>query len=621
MKGLRAKLGLTAVSTLLAALAGWWVVQAARPEAVPMSFVDNSAEVAELLARRTGTNSNVTGRGTFHLEPIDEATARTLFGSGKRFVYHPLCYFRHKPGLDNRTRWPEHPDGAWFRRTNSRGLREDDEAGLENTDLGVLVTGDSHTSGACNNSESFANLLEASLRERYPEQRVEVLNTGVGGYSFYNYLGVLREFIDQAPDVFVVAVYGGNDFKGVVRPHHYFRGTLMPPLRRNYYDKIGEASAVSAQFLAQSLGQVLYFQESPDQIEVALDAALVTTGEIRRLCSEAGIRLVYVYIPPAYEASWPELDELTARAREVLDLTEADLFVSDQLRRRFFDGLERLGVEVLDMGPVFRAREQPCYWSRDLHINLLGQRLIAESLDEFLAQGGGQLGAEVVSAIPDGPYTEVGPQGALLAQGAYRNGLRDGAWILRYPGGQVRCEGRWSAGRRTGRWSWWFEDGTPKKEGAYEEGHPHGPWREWYRNGQLRQESHWTDTLPTGLWNEYLEDGTHASQGTFVQGLEHGEWTTWQPNGELKLEVSFRMGRTDGVMLRYGPEGQLLWRGRNRDGVRTGPWEFWHAAGARAARGEYEQGERTGAWSFWTEAGELDEQRSGVYREGQRARG
>ncbi len=35
-----------------------------------MSFVDNSAEIAELLARCAGTSSNVTGRGAFHLEPI-----------------------------------------------------------------------------------------------------------------------------------------------------------------------------------------------------------------------------------------------------------------------------------------------------------------------------------------------------------------------------------------------------------------------------------------------------------------------------------------------------------------------------------------------------------------------
>ena len=81
------------------------------------------------------------------------------------------------------------------------------------------------------------------------------------------------------------------------------------------------------------------------------------------------------------QAQPPSLDFTPAGGGGItLDLTDADLFVSERLREQFFEGLGDLGVDVIDMGPVYRADEQPCYWSQDLHINLRGHELIAEAL-------------------------------------------------------------------------------------------------------------------------------------------------------------------------------------------------------------------------------------------------
>lgn len=617
----RARLTLALVSTAAAALAGWWVVErfgGRRGESY--RFVDTSEELEQVFAERTGSDSMVGGPGGLRLEAVDAATAEALFTIIDSVAdFDPVCYYRYKPDMTSRRVWPEHPDGGWVLRTNAEGLREDDDAAsLRGVDLAILVTGDSHTDGACNNSESFPTLLEERLRRRAPGRTVEALNTGVAGYSFYNYLGNLRRYQGDGPDVFVVAVYGGNDFKGVVKSHHYFRGTQYPPRRKSYFEKIDAAAQVSKKLLAQSLSQVLYFQEYPDQFEVALEGALVTARETRRICEEIGCRVVYVYIPPAYEAPTPALERMAGRAKEELGLSAADLFVSDRLREQFFAGLAALGIDVLDMGPVYRAQDAPCYWSQDLHINLLGHEKIAEALDEYLAAGGGELGPLVAPELSDGPYEERDAQGNLLAQGAYEDGERAGEWTLYYPDGAVRCRGSWKGDARDGVWRWWYEDGAPKKEGTFVGGVPDGPWVEWYRNGQERHEGEWKDGAPAGTWREWREDGSLASEGTYAGGLEHGEWRSFFPGGGVEMLYGYRAGVMHGQSERRLEDGTLVWLGRYEDGARVGPWEFWHPDGSLAARGSYAANERSGAWTFWTEDGAVDAARSGTYVEGER---
>ena len=92
---------------------------------------------------------------------LNEEEARTLFAMPREsFVYDEHVYYRYVPDSSLRIEWPEHPDGFFIRRTNAQGVREDAPE-LPDADFLVLVAGDAHTDGICNNDESFANRLEA----------------------------------------------------------------------------------------------------------------------------------------------------------------------------------------------------------------------------------------------------------------------------------------------------------------------------------------------------------------------------------------------------------------------------------------------------------------------------
>lgn len=598
------------------ALAGaaWFLRARPAPEAFEL-LDDPGADEALLDAPRAGT-SQVTGRGPFVVEPIDEATARLLFPiSADRSVYDPDRYYTYRPELERVHPWPEHPRGAWTERTNAEGLREDGPATLEGADFRVLVVGDSHASGSCDNRDTFSERLQARLAAERPGQRVEVLNAAVPGYSFYNYLGVAKHFLAARPDVLVLAVYGGNDFYGVLRVHHYLRGTRQPPRRASTWERVEEARALSTGFVAQSLNQVLYFQEFPEQADVALEAAAAVTAEIQRLCAGSGTRLLVAYVPPLFEVGHPALEDQIARARARLGIADADLFVARSLRDGYFQDLARLGVPALDLEPVFRGSPEPCYWARDLHISLVGHELVARALDAFLRDPPEPPATPRTGRVP---VRRVGPAGTLLVEGEMLDGLRDGEWTERYESGSLRSRGRWALGRREGEWQWWYEGGALKKRGLFRDEEPDGVWVDWYRSGELRGESEWRAGRPWGTWREWHAGGALAAEGEYVDGRQQGPWRRWFPDGTLHAELSYEKGRLQGAAAQWFPGGALEWRGEYDDGRRVGPWELGREDGTPAARGSYRAGRRHGPWTFWRPGGKVDAKQSGEYVDGER---
>lgn len=291
----------------------------------------------------------------------------------------PYVNHRYKPNLVLRRPWNEHPDGVWFQSTNALGMREEDQVSREQPDLRILIAGDSHTDGVCNNDEAFGNLVEARLRREHPELSIESLNAGRGGYAFYQYLGTLERFLYLQPDVFVVGVYGGNDFEFVLTQFHEYNGTERPPGQALYREQIDKALEINPACLAQAFVSFKYFDMHPGQMEVALQAARDISTEILVTCMRHAVHPIFVYIPPMPDAEWDRQAEVFDKVARVLEISPAGLRSSDVLADSYLAFLREQRVDVLDMRPVFRARPGN-FWLADHHINLQGQQLIADAL-------------------------------------------------------------------------------------------------------------------------------------------------------------------------------------------------------------------------------------------------
>jgi lysophospholipase L1-like esterase len=325
----------------------------------------------------------------FHLTE-KEADRFFAIAQNTRVLYEPWMALREIPNEAAEMTWREHPDGKFVFRTNSLGCREDHELDAVPRDLRILVAGDSHTCGICNNPESFANRLEASLAADRPTKTVEVLNTGLGGYNLYNYLGALYRFRDFKPQVFVVAIFGGNDFVDFFPLYLHFARKPWPATSAAADKRRREALKISGDAMGQGLATLDNLRSWESEHTEIMNASLQMCLEIRRTAERMNCPVVFVYIPCPFELTWPKPAAHYVKTRDALEFVDADFEMLADLADRVLDGLRAKGIRPIDMRPVFEKEPTPPYWRADFHLNLRGHELIAEALkpvvDELLTR-------------------------------------------------------------------------------------------------------------------------------------------------------------------------------------------------------------------------------------------
>jgi hypothetical protein len=381
-----------AISVVASVICASWLMRLRRtPESDDL--VAMSDDVRELYRRRaSGDPRPATARGgpdslpALVREPLDEATATPLFPEiGRNAVFDAALYYRRPSNVSVWRELPEYPGGGFFRRTNSLGMRENAEPLAARPDWRILVTGASNVEGMCANDESATHVLEALLAERMPGAKLEALNAAVGSYNLYNDLAVLEHYRDLKPDVFVLAAYGGNDFFGCARIERYFdrRGPAeTAPYSNTHFEDL---DPFTRSVRVTELAQVTYFQNNPEDFDVVIGIACSLTAEMARVCAAQGVRFVCAYLPPPMQGQ-PEVLAATRRVvLERLRLSADDLAVSDRIADQWLEFVERRGIAHVDLRPAFRASQERLYWTTNAHINVVGQRLIAQALLPLVA--------------------------------------------------------------------------------------------------------------------------------------------------------------------------------------------------------------------------------------------
>ncbi|MEM7305128.1 MAG: SGNH/GDSL hydrolase family protein [Planctomycetota bacterium] len=372
------------VSTVLALAIGWALLP--ERESRDTGIVDDRASFSDFLTDRASESDALTQEFELVVETMPEEHAYKLFAGLKSddTEYDPEVYYRHKPNLSYPREFPEHPGGKWTLRTNASGFRDDDETLTDKPDLRVLVIGDSHTDGACDNRFTAANVLEELLRERSPDRTVEVVNAGVGSYSFYNYLGGIEKFKRELDvDVYVCMVFGGNDFLGTLRPTHYFQRTLLPVSGKPYYKRIDRFRKVARhpdRNLGQAVFQLSFLTEFPEQAEIAMHATELLTSAMAERARELELPLVFAYIPPAWDIQLERYEPRAADFAKALMLDESGVVGADGWADRWIAHVRSLGLPIFDPRDEWREADVDLYWLGDHHINIEGQRRMAEGL-------------------------------------------------------------------------------------------------------------------------------------------------------------------------------------------------------------------------------------------------
>ncbi len=267
-----------------------------------------------------------------------------------------------KPNLAVHFEWKEHKNGKFTIITNNLGFREDTKTKSlkENNSQRILITGDSHTDGVCNNSESFSNILEESMNRLDSRLKWEVINGGVGYYTFKNYKGFLKRNLFLNPDKYIVTLYTGNDFIEAIFTDQ--PPTLIESVKRSYYRirKYWRFPGADQLGLSQAHLQQLYFELYPEVIKSAQEIAISELRDIQFICDKNKIELIILLLPSNLETKLK--------------------YDASILTQKLIETLETSSIRYINLLPAFQKSEKNLFWEQDLHLNTEGHKVVASIL-------------------------------------------------------------------------------------------------------------------------------------------------------------------------------------------------------------------------------------------------
>ena len=250
--------------------------------------------------------------------------------------------------------------------------------------LRILVTGDSHIDGIVGAEATFPNVLEVMLTQKDPGRFYEVINGGVGFYTFTNYAGFLEKFLFLKPDIYVVVIYLGNDFVGVAEGL-VASGEMDGTRPEEYRLALNVAARLNPGAVYQHLNQTFFFKRYPQAFKRVLEVSFEALDDIRLVASEHDIRVIFVFLPTKIMTEGLEASGGKAAAT-VLGLTHEDISVFDRKAKGALLGwMHTRNAEYLDLTEALGHDRRELFAKHDHHLNDAGHQVLAE---EFYARFG-----------------------------------------------------------------------------------------------------------------------------------------------------------------------------------------------------------------------------------------
>lgn len=294
------------------------------------------------------------------------------------YVTDSLAGHYHSPNYKLNYVWEEHPNHQFEKQTNNFGFVKTN-ATLEKKDSNmfrILVTGDSHLDGVINNHESFPSLLEKHLNSKFPTIKTEVLNGGVGFYSFVNYAGMYKKFKFLKPDVFIVSVYSGNDFIEAIL---YDPGNkkIIPALQTFWYRLAKLAFQIKTNMAStQSTNQLLFFKLFPAKEDIALTIAKKHLQEINQQCLQNNTKLLVVFLPTKIDAEKKFRQNLKTES----GWNDTVLNTTKNLTTSLSNWLKKQNISSINTVPDLSDNQLKLFYDTDQHLNVNGHFMLENNV-------------------------------------------------------------------------------------------------------------------------------------------------------------------------------------------------------------------------------------------------
>ncbi len=289
------------------------------------------------------------------------------------------------------------PHHSRFYNINSLGLRGPEPKRKEEGAFHVVVLGGSTVFGDTYKADdqTIPAMLESLLKERHPERSVAVYNLGIVGYEFQREIDLAKKYWQRLDPDLILFYHGANDLtcaylQGYVDLKPFTsedRTFLTRPFKEG-----GDHFHKRIRLLRRKLyGDFLgYGPDAPKRLPEHRDSLI--QGYIRdaaaadRFFREKGVPVLFVLQPILATRAHP-----TEIEKKVALEYENDYPRLGDFYREFLSGLkskpESRSLDLHDFTGVLDPSEETHFFDF-VHVNLAGNRIIAQKLCELIEAGG-----------------------------------------------------------------------------------------------------------------------------------------------------------------------------------------------------------------------------------------
>ncbi len=289
-------------------------------------------------------------------------------------------YYFNRPNLDQKFRTEEYVSRY---RTNVQGYRIDALTNQRNSikQCDWMFIGDSFTQGA---QVDYADLFSSLVYRDFPDKTI--VNAGISGAGLYDELNFFKDKGSKLnPKVVFLQIGVFNDFVNVKERKATFQDYLLDKsslyryLSFNIFNNdqlpLGRWTEPFFPNLEDNIdGNILYKPTSERKEQDKANFALCIQ-QFKNEVEKNGGKLVLLLIPSKEQVSDKMLDEVINKYG--IDKNDLDLWAADN----FCDSVAKANsLQMLNLHNDFKSSSSFPFFLQDEHMNVVGHRLIAESI-------------------------------------------------------------------------------------------------------------------------------------------------------------------------------------------------------------------------------------------------
>lgn len=204
--------------------------------------------------------------------------------------------------------------------------------------------------------------------------------------------------------------------------------------------------------------------------------------------------------------------------------------------------------------------------------------------------------ADLLTKIPYQQFTA-----PFISQATFKNGKLDGKWIIYDSKQRKASEWGFADGERDGKSIWYFANGRKMREIDFDKGEINGEFNEWNAEGKQTIKDAYQHGRKLALKTDYHNAGTKQkkAEGMYLYAKEivqtPDDWWT------AKTAVYIKQGKDEkhGAWNAWYPSGQKQIEGAYQNDLQVGKFTWWYDNGQMALEGSYDAGKQIGQWVWW----------------------